>query len=262
MRGLLAVTVFALMATGSACLFPALDGLTGSDASMDAAVDQSVADQAADAADARFCSLEQDAIFCDDFDDADTISTAWRSVVSDASVSIIQDDPLSPANCLQVSVPAGSLAWSSEAYLARTVPVQDGKTLVFGAALRTDAWPSGNYGTILTAYTDQTHAASIVLNGNEAQGPWLNVNDDPDSGAISTHSLPAFPSGWFRCDIAIAVTGSTSTIDVLVNGVTVSGPFPGPPIDMAQVTVSFGFYANDYSSTLQWSIDDTFAALQ
>jgi len=256
------------LALCEACLFPSLDDFSASDSGIDAA-DATFFDVGGDAvgdasndADAatRFCASHPAAIFCDDFDDAGTVSPSWtvQNLSGDASLSIVQDQPVSLPNVARSTVAATTN--SSEANIGRKVSIASGQTLTFGAAVRADDWPAGPYASLTSIYTDQTHAASLVLGYNN-KSP-LFVVDDADGGS-STYAVALPQSGWFRFAYVLAVSGSTSTIDFLVDGQTaIGGPKSGPPIPSSFVTVYLGIYATNYSSQIAWSFDDTYAEVK
>ena len=257
------------LALCEACLFPSLDDFSASpdagsdasdatfDTSADVATDTGV-DVMADAA-PKFCAQHPLAFFCDDFDQATSISPAWTTVnqVGDASMTIVQDMPVSAPNIARSTVGATPNA-SGEASIGRHVNVTSGKTLSFGAALRADAWPAGPYASVASIYTDQTHAVALVLGYNN-KSPLLTVDDDSDSGT-STYGVTLPLSGWFRFTFVLAVSGATSTIDFLVDGQTaIGGPKPGPPIPQSYVTCYIGIYATSYTQPITWSFDDAYA---
>ena len=252
-----------------ACLFPSLDDFSGSfdagggndasdattDIGTDVASDAAGSDVTVDVA-PRFCASHPLAAFCDDFDEAGAISPAWTIVnqMGDASMGVAQDMPVSAPNIARSTVAATSS--SGEASIGRHVAVASGQTLSFGAALRADQWPTGPYASVASMYTDQTHAVALVLGYNN-KAPLLTV-DDADGGT-STFSVTLPQSGWFRFTFVLAVSGASSTIDLLVNGQTaIGGPKSGPPIS-GQISCYLGIYATSYTSDITWSFDDAYA---
>jgi len=177
--------------------------------------------------------------------------------VGDASMTIVQDMPVSAPNIARSTVGATPNN-SGEASIGRHVNVTSGKTLSFGAALRADAWPAGPYASVGSIYTDQTHAVALVLGYNN-KSPILTVDDGAD-GSTSTYGVTLPQSGWFRFTFVLAVSGATSTIDFLVDGQTaIGGPKPGPPIPQSYVTCYIGIYATSYTQPITWSFDDAYA---
>jgi hypothetical protein len=256
----------ALLLCDAACLFPSLDDFSGSfdggsdasDASADV-IAKDAGDASSDAsidAATRFCAMHPLAAFCDDFDEAGTISPAWSIVnqAGDASMVIAQDMPVSAPNIARSTVAATTS--SGEASIGRHVAVASGQTLSFGAALRADEWPAGPYASIASLYADQTHSVALVLGYNN-KSPLLTV--DGDDGGTSTFSVTLPQSGWFRFTFVLAVNGASSTLDLLVNGQTaIGGPKPGPPIS-GQISCYIGIYATSYPSEISWSFDDAYA---
>jgi hypothetical protein len=205
----------------------------------------------------RFCAAHPKAVFCDDFDDASTLSPSWTNVnlLGDASIAIVQDMPVSPPNVARSTV--GATTNSGEASFGRQVSVASGQTLTFGASLRADDWPAGPYASVASLYTDSSHYVALVLGYNN-KSPLLVV-DQPGDAASSTYAV-ALPPGWFRMAFVLAVSGATSTLDLLVDGQTaIGGPKPGPPIPSSQISVYVGVYASSYSSPIAWSFDDAYA---
>jgi hypothetical protein len=250
-----------------ACLFPSLDDFSSSDAGGSDASDATSDVMTADASDAsddtnvdaavRFCASHPTAVFCDDFDEAGTVSPNWtiQNLSGDASFAIMQDMPVSAPNVARSTVFATPN--SGEANVGRHVTVASGQTLSFGAAVRADEWPAGAYASISSIYTDSSHAVGLVLGYNN-KSPLLVVDHAGDAGS-STYSVTLPQSGWFRLTFVLAVSGATSTIDLLVNGQTaIGGPKSGPPIS-GQVACYLGIYATNYPSDVAWSFDDAYA---
>ena len=77
--------------------------------------------------------------------------------------------------------------------------------------------------------------------------------------AASTYSV-TLPQGWFRLTFVLAVSGSTTSIDLLVDGQTaIGGAKPGPPISGGDVGMFIGLYASNYPQPIAWSFDDVYA---
>jgi hypothetical protein len=253
-----------------ACLFPSLDDFSSGDGGTDASLDAPLDVKANDASDAgggdadastRFCAQHPLAFFCDDFDQADAISPMWttQNLSGDASMTIVQDMPVSAPNVARSTVAATTT--SGEANIGRHVTVNSGQTLSFGAAVRADSWPAGPYASLASIYADQTHSVALVLGYNN-KSPLLTVDDDSDSGT-STYGVTLPSSGWFRITFVLAVTGASSTIDLLVNEQTaIGGPKLGPPISNTSITCYLGIYATNYSQSIAWSFDDSYAEVK
>ncbi|HEY1957601.1 MAG TPA: hypothetical protein VGH28_18405 [Polyangiaceae bacterium] len=225
-----------------ACIFPSLDGLTGSS---DAGVDAADATSAADAGDAAprdasvdapsdaisnttfFCA-SVDAALCDDFDDEDgSTFMRWTSAPTAHGATITRDDSdASPPFAARFDA-FGSDAGSPLAVLKKkfTDPITSSATLAFD--LRVDAWPTPSTAGLNVAQVNLASGASATTLRLRQTNSQLEQTVPTDAGNIfPTFALSQSPvlGQWVHVELDWTLAQNDVTVTVLFDGNVVLAP--------------------------------------
>jgi hypothetical protein len=245
----------------AACLFPALDGLTGEDASIDASVDATSVDGGdastsdaksdgalgdakadGDAGGGTFCAT-QDATFCADFDESSDVTSGFSSLyLTDGGVVGLDDATASspPDSLLAGNLVLGS-GGSSHACVVTNTTVTPTTSLVLDMDMRVDQLASqGTYIEAFAIVFESATQSSIQFNLKSASAEVGEEMDALDGG--KTYISHPFPGPmamdvWTHVNITLAVQAPrTITVTVgttvVVDHSTMNAAFVFGPTDL------------------------------
>lgn len=221
--------------SAAACLFPALDGLSGDagagdagasdagDASLDAPNDMNTAD-AADApiVDAKpsFSCASVDAKLCDDFDDSDAQTfTHWSSLfVFNGTVVRAASDASPPFDVRFDAYQWSDGGASSYALLHRGFVDSLTKSATLSFDIRVDQYPSSNadyFNTADLAFSGQATGTNLFLGVSKA-GLQETVKTDAGAFTYPQHPLTkGLQVGvWTHVDIQWSLSSNANTVQV------------------------------------------------
>ena len=248
--------LLALGLLAPACLFPALDGLTGADGSApdvsaDVTTPPTDAGDAAvesgplcpDASDASYCaSLCPAPTFCDDFDKDKTFSR-WSDglVTSPGSYGNIQEGGVSPPQYAQLVT---KLNDASTAFSELRTKLPSATVItVDGDANVTE--PAAHWGLFSLELVPLPPYDKTLVFVDVSYGSWdIKQDIELSDGGVQTTTLPisaAVPTGWFH--VTFTLDTVAHTMSLTVDGQPLAASIPASAaLTPGNVTLRAGIY--------------------
>jgi len=254
----------------AACLFPALDGLSGgdaaSDASNDVAADVVVPEAGADVVKAaRFCD-DASVRFCEDFDGLTGFSN-WPDTTMQNGVtfSLVPSDASSPSavRFVQVPQPDGGSPFGAIEHDFSSPPITSSAHLAFD--FRTDSLPT--FGEVKPIVTIQFDASlwpaiddCVGLGLTATTGELFEcVPTDAGTSTYPSHALTGHATlgKWTHVDIDMLFAPKDIVVSVTFDGTSVLAPTKlDSRVVYAAPALQLGLVATDPKSSMDLMIDN------
>lgn len=256
------------IAVGSGCLFPALDGLSGNDAAVDAPFDATQADTstdgtvdagdaAADVSPQRFCATLDGATFCDDFDDLDAAAfSKWAFVESSEGGTLgLVDAALSPPYALGITLDPSTGTGQPVENLQANFATLGHAHMVYDIAFDVlDTTTSSRLELCMFSVSVGSSILNVRLVASSGGLTTTAAVYAPD-GAVSYPSLgnTATPSTgvWHHVDMSLDLTQTPATVSASIDGLPYAGDagIPGATFGPGPLSLVAGVYYGTQPTT-------------
>jgi hypothetical protein len=248
-----------VIALGSGCLFPSLDGLTGG-AAPDASMDVAIKDGPPSGDAGRFCDgVSPTPAFCEDFDQPTPPDvTAWTGFTQTGGgkLSVDATYALSSPRSLLTEAPAISSGSGEAAAFPSLGPAPSSSAkLSFDVSLT----PGDNSVAVAGFVSNATNVYVVV-------GPsGIHLGEGAYSAAPMYPSHPTYPvtwaKGWTHIDVTLKRAGSAATTSLSVDGTVLETDFAcDSRFTWGALQVGLGyFYIGSPSAARQAHLDNIVA---